>query len=233
MRLTVLGCSGPWPDPHGACSGYLVNFGNHSLLLDMGSGVFGRLLRCQSPEELDGILLSHWHHDHACDLLVYQYYLGQHGARPPIYAPEEELPLRNLCLDMNLHSLRDAGTLGPFKLSTCPVEHSVPAYAWKVKAGDKALVYTGDVSKITESLVDFVHDADLLLCDAAFLSSQWKEGMPHISARMAGELAQTTKGAHLVITHYAPTQSHRDLFADVREVYANVTLAYAGLQLDV
>lgn len=233
MRLAVLGCSGPWPDPNGACSGYLVTYGEHSLLLDMGSGVLSRLLRYQAPEELDGVLLSHWHHDHASDLLVYQYYLEQHRGNPPIYAPLDEHPLRNLCGALNLQDLHDAGKLGPFALNVCPVEHSVPTYAWKVQAGGKTLVYTGDVSKITDSLVGFAHDADLLICDAAFLSADWHEGMPHLSAKMAGELAKTTKGAHLLISHYSPKQSQRDLLSDARSVYPKVTLATAGLQLSV
>ena len=40
MRLTVIGCSPAWPNPGGACSGYLVE---GRLLLDCGPGVLSRL----------------------------------------------------------------------------------------------------------------------------------------------------------------------------------------------
>ena len=38
MRLTVLGCNGPYPAPEGACSGYLVEAEGAALQLDLGSG---------------------------------------------------------------------------------------------------------------------------------------------------------------------------------------------------
>ena len=43
MDLMVLGKSPAWQDAGGACSGYLVDAGGSCLLLDCGSGVFGKL----------------------------------------------------------------------------------------------------------------------------------------------------------------------------------------------
>ena len=38
MKLTVLGCNGPYPAPGGACSGYLLQEGDTGVLLDCGAG---------------------------------------------------------------------------------------------------------------------------------------------------------------------------------------------------
>ena len=43
MRLTVLGKSPSWQDAGGACSGYLLQEGDTTVLLDCGNGVFGKL----------------------------------------------------------------------------------------------------------------------------------------------------------------------------------------------
>ena len=43
MRLTVLGKSPSWQDAGGACSGYLVEEGGHTVLVDCGNGVFAKL----------------------------------------------------------------------------------------------------------------------------------------------------------------------------------------------
>ncbi len=40
MRITVLGKSPAWQDAGGACSGYLVQDEDYTLLLDCGNGVF-------------------------------------------------------------------------------------------------------------------------------------------------------------------------------------------------
>ena len=56
MRLTVLGCNGPYPAPEGACSGYLVEAEGAALQLDLGSGVLARLTGRMPPEELTALL---------------------------------------------------------------------------------------------------------------------------------------------------------------------------------
>ena len=76
MRLTVLGCNGPYPAPEGACSGYLVEAEGAALQLDLGSGVLARLTGRMPPEELTALLFSHWHGDHCSDLLPLIYRLG-------------------------------------------------------------------------------------------------------------------------------------------------------------
>ena len=88
MRLTVLGRFGPFPPPGGACSGYLVESGDTRLLLDCGSGVIANLRRVCPAAGLTGVVVSHWHMDHASDLGVLCYALeAQAAARLPVVAP--------------------------------------------------------------------------------------------------------------------------------------------------
>ena len=95
MRLHCLGVSGPYPASLGATSGYLLGRPGIALLqLDFGSGVLGRLTALCPPEDLSAVLLSHWHFDHAGDLLPLIYRLQALGGKPCPCTPRWMLPPR-------------------------------------------------------------------------------------------------------------------------------------------
>src|SRR5262249_21214861 len=75
MRLTVIGCSAAAERPGGACSSYLVTYGNLNVLLDCGPGSLSVLRQEINPRNLDGIVLSHCHADHTLDLIPLCYFL--------------------------------------------------------------------------------------------------------------------------------------------------------------
>jgi ribonuclease BN (tRNA processing enzyme) len=69
MQLTVLGCRSGMPADGQPSSGYLVESGTTSLLLDCGPGVVTALSAVAAPETLGGVVISHLHADHCYDLL--------------------------------------------------------------------------------------------------------------------------------------------------------------------
>ena len=75
MRITVLGKSPAWQDAGGACSGYLVEEGGTTLLLDCGGGVFAKLRELVDYTEVDAVVITHVHADHFIDLIPYSYAL--------------------------------------------------------------------------------------------------------------------------------------------------------------
>ncbi len=84
MRITVLGKSPSWQDAGGACSGYLVEDGGTTLLLDCGNGVFGKLRQRVDYIDVDAILISHLHADHILDLVPYAYALTYAPRQQPV-----------------------------------------------------------------------------------------------------------------------------------------------------
>jgi ribonuclease BN (tRNA processing enzyme) len=71
MRLTVLGKSPSWEDAGGACSSYLVERGETTMLIDCGSGALGKLRAIRDYRDVDAIVLSHFHADHLLDLIPF------------------------------------------------------------------------------------------------------------------------------------------------------------------
>ena len=58
MRITVLGKSPAWQDAGGACSGYLIEEGGTTVLLDCGNGVFGKLREHVDYTEVDAVVIT-------------------------------------------------------------------------------------------------------------------------------------------------------------------------------
>ncbi len=75
MRLTVLGKSPSWQDAGGACSGYLLEDDETTVLIDCGNGVFGKLREQIDYVDVDAVVISHLHADHFLDLIPYAYAL--------------------------------------------------------------------------------------------------------------------------------------------------------------
>src|SRR4029078_13583110 len=84
MRVTVLGKSPSWQDAGGACSGYPVQEGDTTLLMDCGHGVFGKLRGFVDYVDVDAVVLSHLHADHFLDLVPYSYALTYAPRQQPV-----------------------------------------------------------------------------------------------------------------------------------------------------
>ena len=230
MELHIIGCDGSYPGANGATSGYLLKLNDgRRYLLDCGSGVLSKLMALMDPAELSGILLTHWHNDHAADLLVMRYYLMLHGASLPLYAPITADPIRTLC-DCPQFELRDISqglVDGDLEVDTLPTHHPVACYALRFSHQGKRFVYSGD-SGPCDDLAQFSHGCDLLLCDASFLHEEWHEALPHMSALQVGELGKRAAVKRLMLTHCPPSGDAEMLRAEAATAFPGCERAEAG-----
>lgn len=209
MELTVIGYWGGYPEVGEACSGYLVQEGDFSLLLDCGSGVASLLPRALGKAELGAVWLSHYHFDHYCDggALLYgrlvQMQLGNTQTPLFFYGPADS-HLDELRWEpyAKCHTYRDGEPfpVGPFRLETRLGQHPVPSHALRLTAGGKTLVYTADTAAFPE-LVDFARGADLLLAECSFYAGMDGTAAGHMNAADAGRLAREAGAGELVLTH--------------------------------
>jgi ribonuclease BN (tRNA processing enzyme) len=216
MKLTVLGCSGSMPGPDSPASGYLVEVDGYRVVLDLGNGV----------HEVDAIILSHLHPDHCIDMtslvVALRYGPNRGGPRIPVFGPSGtkdriESAYDPMARKLNLHELfafgaPRSGELGPFAVSFVPVNHPVPAYAVRLTAGGRTLVYSGDTGE-SDSLVGLATGADVLLCEASFGPDEPYVPNLHLTGRQAGEHAARAGVDRLIVTHVPPWGS-RDVAID-------------------
>lgn len=234
MRIHVLGCQGPYPGADGATSGYLLEAEGHRLLLDCGAGVLGKLAAKADPLSLDGVLLSHLHFDHMSDALVLQYQLQAAGKRLPLFAPPEDAsPQRALlCAAFDVVSYPRQIGLGKLKITSFPVRHPVPCRALRITDGEKTFVYTGDTN-LCPGLAAFCHGADALLADAAFLTEEWRDTLPHMSAAGAAALARDAGAKHLYLTHLPLRHAPTTLEAQAREIFPGAQAVAPGMVISL
>ena len=101
--MTVLGKSPAFADAGGACSGYLVQEGASTMLMDIGNGVFGKLRAAVDYATSTPSSSRHMHADHFLDLVPFAYALtyapparagraGQDRRPPPGLPPRGARP---------------------------------------------------------------------------------------------------------------------------------------------
>lgn len=215
MQLTVLGCQAPYPGPGGACSGYLLQQGGQSVLIDCGSGVLANLGRYLDPmrDELTAVILSHLHHDHISDLWLLRYamaYAVEHGLRKPlpVYLPNEpdeirrQLPYRGI----DLRSIAPDETLSLLgaTFTFFATKHPLPCLGIRVQSHGATLVYTGDTACF-DDLPRHCWGADLLLAECSLRAADGELRVRgHMTSEDAGRLAAAAQAQRLVLTHLWP-----------------------------
>ena len=239
MKLTVLGCNGPYPAAGGACSGYLLvsDDARTRILIDCGTGVLSNLYRYTpwGAEDLSAVCLSHLHYDHMSDMLPLHYALQFHPPLKPIdvFAPDQPEHVRALLAGPALNPRAMEPTqIGSITLSFCAVRHPVPTFAIAAEGDGRRFVFTGD-SNTCQALDDFCAGADLLLADAGFSTADYGEAKPHLSAALCGELALRAGAKRLLLTHFNPKYDPAELEAEARAVFPNTQACRIGTEYAV
>ncbi len=249
MRVTVLGKSPSWQDAGGACSGYLVQEDGYTLVLDCGSGAFGKLRASCDYAEVDAVLITHMHSDHFMDLIPFSNALRYGPRRLP--RPRLHLPpggaevLRRAAEPGGAAGLVDAAfeadeydpgaalELGPLRAELCPVPHYISTHAVRLDAADARFTFSADTAP-SDDLVRFARDSDLLLIEATLEEPETVGGRGHLTAAEAGEHGRRAGARRLVLTHWSDERDVELLRAQAGAAFgADVELAAEGVAYSV
>ncbi|MBS4204125.1 MBL fold metallo-hydrolase [Lederbergia citrea] len=244
MKITIIGHWGGYPKAGEASSGYLLEYDGFKLLVDCGSAVLSQLQTYIKPEELDAVILSHYHPDHVADIGVLQHalligkYVNGHSRNLPIYGhPHDTASFNSLTYkdittgisyeqDEKIH-------IGPFEIEFIKTKHPVACFAMRVSAGGKTLIYTADSAYFTE-LAEFAEKADIVLCESNFYKGMDGAAAGHMTSEEAGTLAAKAGVGKLVLTHLPHFGDHQQLVAEAKEQFTGeVVLASMGLNLSL
>ncbi len=212
LSVTVLGCSGTYAGPGGACSGYLVADGQTRVWLDAGPGTLGNLQLHCGLDELDAIIITHEHPDHWLELPVVANALRYHverAATMPVYTTKGAASkIRELShspradLPFDLHEVRngDRVTIGSLDVSFSQTQHYVRTHAVRIASGDRSMAFSADTGP-DWSFDAFDQPIDLALCEAS-MDARDEENVQHLTAAEAARVSACAD--RLVITHIAP-----------------------------
>lgn len=211
MKVTVIGYWGAFPKKNEATSCYLFEHDGFRLLVDCGSGALAQLQNVIDIEQIDAVIISHYHHDHVADIGPLQYArlikknLGAHLPELPIYGHSFDRDgfarlahkgvTKAVAYDPN-----DELHIGPFTITFMPTEHPAVCYAMRICAGEKTVVYTADSSYLPE-FVPFAKHADVLICECNFYAGQQAKQAGHMTSEEAATIARDAGVKTLLLTH--------------------------------
>ncbi len=231
MKLTVLGTSGAYPGPGGACSGYLVEDRGSVLLLDCGTGVLANLQKHISIHDLSHIVITHMHADHFLDLVPLRYALafGPKRHRISLHLPPGGIQVLQSVVtflkdpsffpsffDLEEYAPGESAILG-FKIAIAPVPHYIPSHAVAV-ANTRKLTFSSDCGP-SDSLAAVAAGSDLLLTEALLLSPVEKVPRGHLTMAEAAQIATRARVARLVFSHIYPDRDYSDQLAQAKKEF--------------
>lgn len=232
LSVTILGCSGTYAGPGGACSGYLLRTATTSIWMDCGAGSLANLQRHVPLLELDGIVVSHSHPDHWLELPVML-----NAVRYGLGAPELGMPLLWTAktaeqfaavaadpaptFETRVIDERSTATIGDIELSFSRTDHPVETLAIRAEHDGRSIVYsadTGDGWRLASLGPDIDRTIDLAIVEATLDESE--EGVvQHLTASQAGRQAAEARVASLLLTHLAPGSDPDARRADAARAY--------------
>ena len=231
MRVTVLGKSPSWQDAGGACSGYLLEEGGVSVLIDCGNGVFSKLRQFVDYTEVDAVMLSHLHADHFLDLVPYSYALTHAPrqqpvpvppwpgtdtpARPRLIAPPGAIDcfrrvvgawgnedLIEKAFAIEEYEEASRPRVGPLQVRFQSVPHFTQTFAIRISsASGCGSLAYSADSSPSEDLVRFVAGSDLLIIEATLPWPEPTGTRGHLTPAEAGRHARDAAARRVVLTH--------------------------------
>jgi len=198
-----------------ASGGIWLNLDDTNILIDPGPG---SLIRCLSskprlnPENLDAIVLTHRHLDHANDvnIMIEAMTNGGFKKKGAVFAPSDALGkdpvIFSYILDYveRVEILKEGGKyrVGNIFLET-PVKHvhGVETYGLNIY-GKKLSVSLVSDTKYFEGLEDY-YKGDVLILNVVRLEE--KEGIDHLSLKDAEKIIEKNKPSLSILTHFGMT----------------------------
>lgn len=219
MKVVFLGTQDATPDAENSGTSFVVGSKATSVLVDVtGTWLQGLLKAGLDPLDLDALVITHFHPDHAHGLpSLLQAFLLMKRAKPfAIHANEPTCEkARELCRLFDLPTsppgyrlswdASSAWTEGDLRTELFPVEHSLPTCGTRFLQGDRSIVYSAD-TRPCQTLAAAARGAGLLVHEASGLAGRETvlNAAGHSSARQAGLAARQAGVGRLFLCHFGP-----------------------------
>ena len=238
INITILGSGTCVPSLKRHSCSTLVRGKSVHILLDAGPGTMGQLLKLGVQiNDIDYILLSHFHLDHCAEIAPFLF-----ATKYPGFKRKKRLVLfggtgikvlfekLNNAYDNTLEmpedyfhiiELDEKGSLNlnleDIQLDYISVRHKTESRAYRMTDETGfSVVYSGDTD-YSDRLIDLSRESDILICESAFPDEQKISG--HLTPSLAGEIAEKANVKKLVLTHFYPECDNVDIKAQCQKTF--------------
>lgn len=223
--VEVIGCQATAPSAAGAASSYLVRTNTGHVLVDAGPGSLLAYSEWHALSDLRGIIITHFHADHALDLMAwaYRWTFPTMLHRIPLFVPAGEvyrleafdelfgIPTletmrRPLCDTFDVIEMPLDGSalkVDGRTFRAYPTRHAVPGVCLRFE-GKTVVAFSSDTGDCP-GLREAADGADVLVCESTYVSGH-EEAIAahgHLTAAQAGRIAVEAGVRRLVLTHFA------------------------------
>lgn len=216
MKLKILGSGTATPSLERSSPSYLLETGWGRILIDIGPSVVRRLLECgYTVNDVDLIVLTHFHPDHTVDLATFLFasnYGDVTRKKPLLLVGGKGLErffhnyvrlyrwLSPTGYELTITSL-PSGTLslGPVVIRTARTNHNPESMAVRIEE-KRSIVFTGDTA-YSRHLVDLSSQADILVAECSFPERKVRG---HLNLAALHRIANKAKPRQVILSHLYP-----------------------------
>ena len=239
MKIIVLGTGTSVPSLNRGSSAYLLVTDKQRILIDIGPSVVRRLLESgYTVNDIDVIMLTHFHVDHTADLStflfacnygietrtkpltifggsgIHKFYRGLLNVYPWISPKLYQISLKSI-----YRGQEDANDL---LISAAKVNHNSESIGISIVEKGKKVVFSGDTD-YSRNLIKLAYKADLLVAECSFPERKVKG---HMNLSVLKKVVEQAQPERVIISHLYPEW---DTFKGT--LYSPYLLAEDGLEI--
>ncbi|MFC1894256.1 MBL fold metallo-hydrolase [Chloroflexota bacterium] len=235
FNITFLGTSAASINPFSPTSTCLVQGGDTKIMVDVGIGALRQLHRIHiDSEEIDAVLITHWHFDHFAGLPALVKSRKRTSALS-IYGPKLSIPARIYLIRLlpSAPIYFEAVTenfstdCGDIHVETVPTIHDIISSGWVLtervsgeQGGIRRILISGD-TRPTQSIIGAAREADLLVHEATYLDKHanraYRHG--HSTVTEVANLAIKARVGALALTHIANQYSKLSALKEAEKIF--------------
>jgi ribonuclease Z len=238
FAITFLGTSAASTSPYSSTSAFLVKIDRSRILVDAGIGALRQLRKIGvSPEDIDILLITHWHIDHYAGLPALLR-ARRASAALPIFGPPMRLFAKIYLTALFCQPGQKLETIASnsslvhqhFQFEAIPTSHGVDSYGWAITERPdnqphqlRKIVISGDTLP-DQNILQAAREADLLVHEATYLDKD--AGIAalhqHSTAAEAAEIGAKSKVGALALTHIPDRYSRLEILTEAEKIFPRV-----------
>lgn len=240
MKLHILGTGTAIPRIERGSSSYLVRAKGLNILVDVGPSVVRRLLeRGFDVDDVDLIVITHFHVDHTADLSTF-FFACNYGKEPRVKPltviggkgiTRFHRDLRKVypwiepkTYDLTVQRLvNESRVYNGVTISTVPVKHNPESIAVRLDE-KRSLTFSGDTD-FSQNLIRLADQSDLLVAECAFPERKVKG---HLNLESLDRIVKKAMPKRVLLTHLYPDW---DTYAGV--LHEPYLIAEDGMEMSI
>ncbi len=248
MHVIFLGTNGWYASKTGNTVCTLLEPAECNVVLDAGDGIakLGDFADLGKPTLL---FLSHLHLDHAAGLHA----LGKTKFKKQVrvFCPKGTkrflselaghpftMPFKDLPFPVEVQELAEGRhKFGKLQVEARKLKHSDTCFGYRIETENKIIAYCTDTG-ICENVYRLAENADLLICESAYLPNEVHSKWPHLNPKSAAKIAEKACAKKLVLTHfdasrYTSLKQRKNAQTIARTVFPKTFSALDGMKITI